>query len=244
MKLLYGKVISSNKDVTGITIQNLNSERATITDFEGNFSIRASVGDTLVFSAVQFKRKIVPVSQAFFDSPFVQVSMKEFVNELTEVTVQPYGLSGDINKDVNGLQLEKDVSAEALGLPNANVRIITQSENKLNDADHGKFLYFYGLGFALNLNKTLNRLSGRTKMLKERVALDASYKKTKALEAKFLDSLILAELRIPKDRFYDFIRYCEADNDFKAYSNGYDELILWEFLKKKSVVYRVNNDLK
>jgi len=158
--------------------------------------------------------------------------------------VQPFGLSGDINKDLNGLILDKDVSAEALGLPNADVRIITQSENKLNDADHGKFIYFYGLGFAVNVNKILNRLNGKTKMLKKRVELDADYEVIKGLEAKFLDSLILAELQIPQTRFYDFIRYCEADSSFKDHASGYDELKLWEFLKKKSGTYRLNNGLK
>ena len=228
----------------GVTIQNKTTQQATITDFEGNFSIRARVGDTLVFSAVQLQRKVVPVSNALINSPFVQIPMEAFVNELREVTVQPYGLSGDMEKDVSGLQLQKEVSAEALGLPNADVRIITQSENKLNDADHGRFLYFYGLGFAINVNKIVNRLSGRTKMLKERVRLDAEYENIKKMETKFLDSLILAELRIPKDRFYDFMRFCEVDGDFKEFSNGYDELKLWEFLKTKSVAYRHNNGLE
>lgn len=233
-----------NKDVTGVTIQNMTSKKASITDFEGNFSIHASVGDTLVFSAIQFKRKVIPVSKAVFDSSFIQISMEEFVNELNEVTVQPFNLSGNIENDLSGLHLRKDVSAVALGLPNANIRVISQSENKLHDADYGSFLYFYGLGFAINVNKILNRLSGRTKMLAERVKLDEEYGEIKKLEARFLDTALTRELVIPQEHFYDFMRFCEADKDFNFYAFGYDELKLWEFLQQKSISYRKNNGLK
>ena len=91
-KLIQGRVVSPKKDVTGVTIQNITSQIATITDLEGNFSIRVEVGDTLIFSAIQFKRKQVPISQNLMDSPFIQIPMEEFVNELKEVTVQPFDL--------------------------------------------------------------------------------------------------------------------------------------------------------
>lgn len=241
-KILQGKVVSPSKDVTGVTIQNISSQRASITDFDGNFSIRVQVGDTLIFSAVQLKRKVVPVSQALMDSPFVQIPMEEFVNELREVTVQPFGLSGDISKDLSGLQLEKDVSAEALGLPNADQKIPTQSERKLYEADHGKFLYL-GLGFAVNINKILNRLTGRTKRLKRNVAVDRKYAQTRAVQETVEDSIFLRELNIPQTRLDDFMYFCEVDEEFQQLVAEGDPLLLWEYLRKRSKVYRKNNGL-
>ena len=242
-KIIKGKVEAKNKDVTGVVVQNSTSGKATITSVDGNFTIRVALNDTLVFSAVQFKRKVIPITPSFFNATSLTIPLEEFVNELREVVVQPFNLSGNLDSDLSGLQLEKDVTAEALGLPNAGVRIISQSENKLNDADHGKFAYFYVIALTINLNKVLNRISGRTKMLKERVALDKQYATTQMVEAAFVDSLMINHLKIPKTNFYEFIQFCESDKEFYELAQGNDELKLWEFLIKKSKFYRKNNDL-
>lgn len=242
-KTINGKVVAKNKDVTGVVIQNKTTEKATITDEAGNFSIRVSLNDTLVFSAVQFKRKIIPITKAFYQASFLRIPLEEFVNELKEVVVQPFNLSGDLGTDVSGLKLAKDVSAEALGLPNAGVMVVSQSENKLYDADHGKFAYYYVIALVINLNKVMNRVSGRTKMLKERVALDKRYETTQKIEAKFIDSLLINHLKIPKENFYEFISFAEADKEFFTLAEGNDELKLWEFLILKSKAYRENKGL-
>jgi len=235
-------VVSPNKDVTGVTVQNITHQKATITDFDGNFSVTVRVGDTLVFSAVQFRRKVVPVTEALMGSTFVQIPLEEFVNQLEEVTVQPFGLSGNITSDLSGLALEKDVSAEALGLPNADVKIITQSERKLFEADHGKFLYL-GLGFGVNINKILNRLSGRTKRLKKQVATDHRYAQTQSVQESVEDSLFLRELHIPREKIADFMYFCEVDDEFQTLVAKGDPLNLWDYLMDRSKLYRENNGL-
>lgn len=242
-KALRGRVVSKHNDVQNVAVQNKNTQQATITKEDGSFSILVGLNDTLVFSAVQLKKKELPVSEAVYNSSFVNVNMEEFVNELDEVIVQPYNLSGNLSKDLGGLQLEKDVSAEALGLPNADVRIISQSENKLNDADNGKYLYIIPMGIAMNVNKILNRVSGRTKMLRERVKLDGAYTAIQEIENRYLDSILIAHLKIPNDRFYEFFYYCQMDDTFKDISDAKDELVLWEFLLKKSESYRLENKL-
>jgi len=243
-KLLRARVNASQGDVTGIVVQNKTNGQATITDNKGDFSIRVSLNDTLVFSAVQFKRKVLPVNKAIFNTAFVVINLEEFVNELREVVVQPYNLSGNLESDITGLTLEKDVSAEALDLPNADVKIISQSENKLNDADHGKFAYFYVIALVINLNKIMNRVNGKTQMLKKRVALDEAYANVKQVEESFMDSLLINQLKIPKENFYDFIYFCESDESFKIRLEENDELKLWQFLIDKSKAYRKSNGLE
>ena len=240
-KILQGKVVAPSKDVTGVTIQNITTERATITDFEGNFSVRVKIGDTLVFSAVQLKRKVLPITQVLYDSPFIQVPMEEFVNELRQVTVQPFGLSGDIQKDLTGLQLEKDVSAEALGLPNADVRIITQSERKLQEASKG--MYSLRAPLAVNINPIINAITGRTKMLKNRVKVDKTYSRTRRVQESYADSIFQVDLKIPKQKVDDFMYFCEVDEEFQQLVSLGDQLKLWEYFINKSATYRKNNGL-
>lgn len=241
-KELKGRVSSPDRDVVGVVVQNRGTERAVITDLEGQFSIGVRVGDTLVFSAVHFRRKLLPVSQALYNSSFVDVPMEEFVNELDEVVVRPYNLSGDLSRDLPGLVLEPDVSAEALGLPNAHRRIPTQSERMLQEAGSLKGL---GLGLltSVPLNPLINAITGRTKMLKERVALDAAYTRTQRVQGSYADSLFVSTLKIPLEKIDDYMYFCEMDPRFGALADGGDPLRLWDFMLEKSRAYRENNDL-
>ncbi|NKI30323.1 hypothetical protein HCU67_00085 [Muricauda sp. DJ-13] len=241
VKLLKGKVIAPGEDVTGVTIQNVSTKKATITDFEGNFSIEVRELDTLVFSAVQLKRKILPVTEPIFNSSFVRVPMQAFVNELREVVVLPYNLSGDLNTDAKAMNVAP-VTAESLGLPNAHAKIPTQSERKLMQASYGKF----NLGMLLSppLDPLINMITGRTKMLKNRVAVDKKYAKTNAVEASIVDSLFLSELKIPKRKIADFMYFCEVDDEFQQLVSRKDQLLLWEYLLRRSKLYRENNELE
>lgn len=240
-KELKGKVYSKDKDVVGVVVQNVTTQRAVITDVDGNFSILIKLNDTLVFSAVQFKRKILPVNEVLFNTNFITVPLEEFVNELKEVVVKPYDLSGDLGQDLGGLQLEKDVSAEALGLPNAHQKIPTQSQRKLQQATFGKF----NVGMILTppLDPIINAITGRTKMLKNRVKVDKAYARTQRVQDFYVDSLFVTTLKIPSEKIEDFMYFCEVDEQFQQTVDLKDKLKLWDFLVLKSRAYRENNDL-
>lgn len=240
-KQLQGRVYSQDKDVVGVAVQNISKNSAVVTDFDGNFAISVSLNDTLVFSAVQFKRKILVVSQELFDTSFVRVPLEEFVNELNEVVVRPYDLSGDLGQDLDGLQLEKDVSAEALELPNADVRIITQSERKLQEASSG--MYSLRRPLAVGLNPIINAITGRTKMLKNRVKVDEKYARTQRVQEFYVDSLFIATLKIPAEKIDDFMYFCEVDGLFQETVDSGDKLRIWDFMVVKSRAYRENNKL-
>nr|WP_297785345.1 hypothetical protein [uncultured Allomuricauda sp.] len=240
-KILRGRVTSDDKDVIGVVVQNVSTDDAVITDVDGNFSIRVRVNDTLVFSAVHFLRKSLPVTEVLYRSNFVEVPMQEFVNQLKEVVVSPYNLTGDLSKDVDRVTLEKDVSAEALKLPNANQSIPTQSERKLQQATAGKF----NMGMILSppLDPIINAITGRTKMLKNRVELDKAYAQTQRVQGFYADSLFVTTLKIPMEKIDDFMYFCEVDEDFQEAVQSQDKLRIWDIMLRKSRAYRKNNDL-
>ncbi len=240
-KELRGRVYSFDKDVIGVVVQNVSSTSAVITDVDGNFSIPVKLGDTLVFSAVQFKRKILIINETLFSTSFISVPLEEFVNELREVVVRPYNLSGDLNQDLDGLQLEKDVSAEALGLPNAHAKIPTQSERKLQEASAG--MYSFSRPLAVSINPIINAITGRTKMLKNRVKVDKIYSRTQRVQGFYVDSLFVITLKIPLEKVDDFMYFCEVDEAFQEVVNSKDKLRIWDFMVVKSRAYRENNNI-
>ena len=102
---IKGKV-SSNEDkepIPGVNIIVANSNNGTLTDFDGNFEINASVGDILQFSYVGFKTLIISVE----NNTFLNVSMDLDENLLDEIVVIGYGvqkrknLTGAVSKVKN-----------------------------------------------------------------------------------------------------------------------------------------------
>lgn len=241
-KSVKGRVVAEGKDVTGVTIQNISSKRATITNIQGDFSIAVRLNDTLVFSAVQFKRKVLPITKDVLDANFITVPLEEFVNELRGVVLNPYNLSGSLDSDLGTLTLAKDVSAEALGLPNAHRKIPTQSERKLQQATFGKFNI--GMIFSPPLDPIINAITGRTKMLKNRVKIDETYARTQRVQNFYVDSIFMVDLKIPQNKIPDFMYFCEVDEEFQTTVDTHDKLKIWEFLIQKSNVYRENNGLE
>ena len=232
---LTGQVVHGDKAVPDVHIMNTTSSRATISDAMGNFSISANPYDTILFSAVQFKRKVLVISPAMLQSKKVVVPLDEFVNELDEVILRPYDLSGDLTRDMGRINTGQIVTASTQGLPNSYVVPITQAERKLHEATTG--------GSGIPLNPIINAISGRTKYLKKVLATERKYARTGRVRDFYADSLFVKELQIPAAKIDDFMYYCEVDVSFDEIVDTHDRLQIWEYLKRKSFVYRRNNDL-
>jgi len=244
--LLNGNIKSFTDEVQDVTVQNISSGKGTISDGYGFFSIAVQQNDSIVFSAVQFKKKILVVNAAMLQSERIIVTLEEANNELDEVVVMPYNLTGDLAKD---MKTQNVMVAATLGLPNAYVKKKTQSERLLAEADGGKWIKSAGAGYggaggSVNLHKILNRISGRTKMLKKRVARDKKNVVIEDLFNFFPDSVIRTELKIPEGRVYEFVYFCEADSNFSTLMQSNDPIKIWEFLMLKSIVFRKENDLE
>lgn len=235
IKSLVGRVTHSEGDVAATHVLNITTQRATITDDNGFFSIQVRENDTLVFSAIQFKKKQLVVTPLIFKSTNLIVPLDETLEELDEVTVTPYNLSGDITKDIETINTDPVVTASTLGLPNAYVKVPTKAERELYEAKSG--------GGIVPLNPILNGISGRTKMLKKRVARNKLYSRTARVREFYADSLYQTELKIPNDRTEDFFYFCEVDSVFQKVVDTHDLFQIWEYLKKRSTVYRANNGL-
>lgn len=243
---LEGRVYSEDGDIAATHVLNTTSKRATITDTNGFFEIAAKINDTLVFSAVQYKRKEMVVSLDMLESKLLLVPLENALTELEEVVVTPYNLSGDMAKDLENLSIEPVVTASTLGLPNAYAKKFSQSERLLREASAMSVTGTtsgLGAGGAVSLNPIINAITGRTKMLKNRVKRDKAYERTDRVRAFYADSLFTTELGIPENKVEDFLYFCEVDSTFQATVDTHDRLRIWELLNRKSLVYREANQM-
>jgi carboxypeptidase-like protein len=236
LKKLEGRVYSPESDVAAVHVLNTTLGKASITDDNGFFSITVKLNDTLVFSAIQFKRKMMVVTAAVLESKMLYVPLQDALTELDEVVVTPYNLSGDMAKDLEKMEIEPVITASTLGLPNAYVKPKTQAERKLFEATTG--------GGIIPLNPVLNAITGRTKMLKKRIARNEKYGRTQRVRAFYPDSIYQTELKVPVDKISDFMYFCEVDFTFQTVVDSHDQFRIWEFMKKKSIIYRKSNNLE
>ncbi|WP_339710270.1 hypothetical protein [uncultured Kriegella sp.] len=253
-KLIKGSVKSLNNDVSNVLIINLNSKKSTISDSLGYFIIEAKLRDSIRFTAVQYLTKEVVISDTIMLQTSVTVNLIENVINLNEVTVTPYNLTGNITNDIKKLNIESRVTSSTLGLPNADLRILPSSERLLLVADRGKYarfmtieemlkedkflLGFFKLGVMVNTDKTMNRISGKTKQLEDMVAREKSIAAEKEIIANFSKKSISESFDIPEINIDGFLTYCLSQADFSEISQTENVLLIWEYLKRKSIAFK------
>jgi hypothetical protein len=181
----HGKVNSDMSNLEGIYVINLNNENAAITDTKGYFSIKANVGDNLLFSSVQFKsvNKIIStedLSNLFF------VNMHPIMNELREVVVK-----------------RPSVSAESLGIIPYGQKKYTPAERKILTATSG-----------FGIDPILNMFSGRTAMLKKELEVEKKEGYMVQLENLFDKNHYVNTLHIPSDYVKGFLYFAVENPKF------------------------------
>tara|TARA_B100001093_G_scaffold511448_1_gene579311 strand:+ start:10663 stop:11439 length:777 start_codon:yes stop_codon:yes gene_type:complete len=227
---LNGEVKFQEIDRSGVAIQNVQKSIAGITDIAGQFRIKASVGDTIVFSSIQLKQKELVVDEAMLKAAKIFVPLEMQINRLEGVTLSQYKLTGNPVLDTELSAATKIYDAQELGLPNADVRIITQSERMLHEATTG--------GGIIPLNPILNAISGRTKMLKERIRIDKARNRMNSIREHLNDSLFWEELNIEHKDRNRFLYFCQTDSLYKPLMERGDWLAFREFATQKSIAFK------
>ncbi|MFS4494788.1 carboxypeptidase-like regulatory domain-containing protein [Maribacter sp. 2308TA10-17] len=238
---IEGRVFAKDSDVAATHVSNISSNKGTITDANGFFTISVKLNDTLVFSAVQYKQKELVVDLSILETELVTVILEAAITELNEVVVMPYNLSGALDRDMSKLKIGPIITASTENLPNSNLEPITQAQRQLYTARTWDLQI--GFGFKVDTDPIFNYFSGRTKMLNERIARDSNVEMIKEVRKYYKDSLYISNLKIPKKHIDDFVYFCETDSNFASLVSDNDKLKLWEFMRKQSSKYRKNNDL-
>lgn len=86
-KRINGKVICEDYSVQGIEVVNLVSEKSTITDVKGNFSILAKAEDMLVFVSKNYEYKRLLLEKDLIEKGNLTISLVREPEELEEVVI-------------------------------------------------------------------------------------------------------------------------------------------------------------
>jgi len=236
---ISGKILAI-AEVEGIHVINKTANKFTITDQNGSFVIPAKLNDTITFSSIKYKNQVVIVNEKVIQSKIMLVNLEETIYELDEVLIGKF-LTGDLRSDILNANIKDNINFYDVGISGFTGRQKTQSERRLYEADGGKFVYFYGIGFALNIHKILNRISGRTKQMKNRVKLETLDVCMNRAKSEFSESLF-GDFEIEEHQKLDFIYFVSEDPKFLELCKISDSMGMFEFLVDKLVNYQDNQE--
>lgn len=103
-EILRGKIVVDTFQSKSINIINVTKGIGTINDRVGFFQIKADVGDKIVFSSVQHRQKTHTVTKKDLKQANLSIRLNVKVNELDEVTISQYDLSGEAKEDIKKIE--------------------------------------------------------------------------------------------------------------------------------------------
>lgn len=223
MKKLNGKITSDYPDLEGIYIANLNSDVATVSEKNGYFSINASVGDTLLFSAVQFVGTKIKLKEQDFSNTIFFVKLETLTNLLDEVKIDEY----------------RKINSVSLGLVSKNQKKYTPAERKLKTAGE---LHWYSpllipVG-GMSVDGLLNAISGRTSQLKQELVIERKELLLVKIATVFEENYFTETLKIPAENVKGFQYYIVDDENFIKALNNKNRTMAMFLMAELAVKYK------
>ena len=234
-----GRIMANDNEVENVTIFNISSNLGTITDTEGKFTISVGLNDILEISALQFEKMKVIITEEVIQSGKITIFLVEHVNKLNEVLLLPYGLSGNLQVDLETVRtFNPDLDAIYFGLNN--IDEYKFPDDHLSAVENTAMLEAhrlqYGLNFGAIFGVVTKEIFGKNKDKQEK----RKYKfpevngENQSLIDIYSIAFISDAFDIPEDKVNAFIAYVENKGIDPALFDEGNEIQLLEFLVAQS----------
>ena len=243
---ISGKITASKgEDVEGINIYNKSSQKGTITSETGEFQIKVAENDRVFISAMQFQNFTVIIDEGIIETKTMHIALNPVINQLDEVLIRPYDLSGNIVADVKRINVSSisnkyDTSYETVefGYEFSADAQTSVKGNKAEEAFHnGQEQYggdLIGLG-ALLVSAFLPKSNPKKSTKKEQISEEDMV--TNAVQKRFGINYISKTFDIPENKVNEFIYFVEENGIDKKLLRPENELLLIELLEEQSKAY-------
>lgn len=198
-KILKGKISGDTADLEGIYIINRQTEESAVSQRGGYFSILARDGDSLMFSSVQFKAKIIGIQAKDFDEDLLIVRLETMVHQLSEVRIIRYD----------------NINAVALGILPQPAKKYTPAERRLRTAGDLKPKNFLSLlTGGMEADPIINAITGLTAMRKKEVEAEKKEFMISAIGDMYDERYFTDKLKIPVAYVKGFLYYLVENDRF------------------------------
>ncbi len=210
-KKLKALVINAQSDfaLESVHVINLNKVIGTITNEKGEFSITASVNDTLYLSYLGFKTQKIRVTNDMLKFKNNKIALTEMAYALEEVIVTPNELTGFLEIDVKNIAINDGYQYSISGL-----------EKGYEAGSKNPSAVTKVLGAILNPADMLRNLFGKeAKQMKKLRMMKQDDQIRDLLASKFDRDLLTELLHIDKADIEDILTNCNYSRSFIATAN-------------------------
>ena len=214
--------VNDTLSVSSIHVINKSRGSATITNEKGYFEIFSSPNDTIIFSSVQYKLKIIVVSPEMLESKKLIIPLEVFVNELNEIVVKPHNLTGDLFKDILN-STTKPINFYNLGIPGF---IGDRKEKIISPA---AIIATSILSGNIPIDPIYKHISGYYKRLKKKRNLEIDFDFISNLIKFYGIDYFKISFGIKEDEIYDFVSGTYANYPIKDsfHNNEHNKVIIY-----------------
>ncbi len=225
--VLSGQIITEEPLNSPVHIINISRKKGGVSELSGRFSVEVRLGDTLVFSSVQYKKEKIVVNREILQLKNYRIKLIEDLTELEEVKL--HKLSGNLAKDISGIETFNKFDLNA---PMARKPPPTQLERQTYTATTGP-------GGGIPLDPILNKLNGTLdKLEKRKENADLKFQVEKAVYL-ISEETFTTDFNIPESEIMNFAYYCAENYDLEILLEN--PLELYEFFQSKAAEFK---DLK
>lgn len=227
------------EDVENISIYNVSSQKGTITDKEGLFTIEVALHDRIEVTALQFASFSVNVDAGVIKSRKMKVYLNPSVNVLEDVVINQYDLTGYAELDVKSIKtyVVPNISlSKAEILSTANMAPDQYSAIKGNFA--ASVISPSANGVSVNILALADLFSKKTATVyKRKPPVDVA----KELRERFSPAFIEENFHISSEKADDFLYFVEDHGLLASYLKPENELLLMDFMLQQSSAYLSQN---
>ena len=215
---LRGKVLYQDSNVVAANVLNTTSEKATITDDNGNFAIEVQLNDELIFSSVQYEIRAIVITKEILQRNRLVIDVREKITLLDEVVISPNRPEAFLNVKEEEFK-QFDYTADKS----------TRVENELLRQNQ----LYNGVDF-VNIFKLLY------KSLHPETSEDKTFDfaPSDVIRQIYPDIFFTSQLNIDPDEIELFLQYCDDRIETKDLLKRENEFQLMDFLIKQSEKFR------
>lgn len=250
-KVLKGRIVADSIEVENLTVFNITSNIGAVTNADGKFSIKARATDTLYIQGISYESKKYVLTDKDFWLEELEIRLQVRINELDEVEITPYTLTGIVEEDIKRIQVYGDgfakIDAKKVMHYEDDVRIGTPINTAMPShfAPNGSNFNFLaiGAGIVSLFLKEDNSKRNSERVFEERRQRDIQTKSfSDHMFERFTYNFFTETLKIKHEDIPMFLQYAEMPiKDLSLFLKPEYELQLIQYLTIKAKEYKLGN---
>ncbi len=238
---LKGKIVADSLQGSTIHIINLTQKTGTVNTASGNFEISVRENDVILFSSIEFEHKEIIITPQIFKEAFVKVELVVAVNELDDVNLSNITLTGNINTDLDNIEIVK-------GLPLMSAANFMNARFKSDFTDPLRAPE--NLAFQQNniLQETSIDIIGTVRLISDLIGIKRPPKVkippgfydplSTQIGSLFSNDFFITSLNLEEEKISDFLFYLDDQDIDRQLLRDENRMALIELLIEHSEKYR------